>query len=88
MNRDRQRETETDTRTRGGQRPPLSEVRELGAPDPARQHFHALAAEQQHEAIARLAAAGHGDHRIAHATGLSVEMIRRVLAERAQRARG
>jgi hypothetical protein len=49
----------------------------------ARMHFHALDREQQAEAIRRLAAAGQGEHTIAHATGLSVEMIRRVLAEQA-----
>ncbi len=54
-----------------------------GAPDLtalARMHFHSLDREQQAAAIRRLAAADQGDHTIAHATGLSVEMVRRVLA--------
>jgi hypothetical protein len=46
----------------------------------ARFHFHALAPTAQTAAIRRLAAAGQGEHTIAHATGLSVDMIRRVLA--------
>lgn len=44
-------------------------------------HFHALDRQQQAQAIGRLAIAGQGEHSIAHATGLSVEFIRRVLAE-------
>jgi hypothetical protein len=47
----------------------------------ARLHFHSLDRDQQAQAIRRLAASGQGDHTIAHATGLSVEQIRRVLAE-------
>jgi len=47
----------------------------------ARMHFHALDREQQSQAIRRLAAAGLGEHTIAHATGVSVEQIRRELAE-------
>lgn len=46
-------------------------------------HFHALAREQQADAIGRLAATGMNEHSIAHATGLAVEQVRRVLAERA-----
>jgi hypothetical protein len=45
----------------------------------ARMHFHALDREEQTKTIRRLAAAGHGEHTIAQATGLSVEQIRRVL---------
>ena len=44
-------------------------------------YFHALPQAEQEAAIRRLAAAGQGEHTIAHATGLSVEQIRRVLAE-------
>ena len=43
-------------------------------------HFHALDRQQQAEAICRLAASGQGEHTIARATGLSVELVRRVLA--------
>jgi hypothetical protein len=46
-----------------------------------RMHFHVLSREQQAQAIRRLAAGGQGEHTIAHATGLSVEFIRRILAE-------
>jgi DNA-binding NarL/FixJ family response regulator len=45
------------------------------------QHFHALDHVQQRQAIQRLAAAGHADSTIAQATGLSVEMVRRILSE-------
>jgi hypothetical protein len=48
----------------------------------AQHSFHAMPADQQQGAIRRLAAAGHGDHTIARATGLSVEMVRRLLSER------
>lgn len=44
-------------------------------------HFAALDREQQAQAIQRLAATGYGDNTIASATGLSVEMIRRILGE-------
>lgn len=47
------------------------------------QHFHTLDREQQAQAIRRLASLGQGEHTIAHATGLSVEQIRRVLGENA-----
>jgi hypothetical protein len=46
-------------------------------------HFHQLDREQQCQAIQRLAASGHGDATIAQATALSVEQIRRILAEAA-----
>jgi SLT domain-containing protein len=49
--------------------------------DATRMHFHALDRQQQSEAIQRLAATGQGEHTIAYATGLSVEMVRRVLGE-------
>lgn len=46
------------------------------------QHFLQLDHSQQCQAIRRLAAEGLSDHTIAAATRLSVEMIRRLLAER------
>jgi DNA invertase Pin-like site-specific DNA recombinase len=45
----------------------------------SRLHFHRLSQGEQAAAIRRLAAAGQGAHTIAHATGLSVEQVRRVL---------
>jgi hypothetical protein len=48
----------------------------------SRLHFHTLDREQQADAIRRLAADGQGDRTIAQATGLSVEQVRRVLADR------
>lgn len=45
--------------------------------------FHCLDRQQQAEAIGRLAIAGMSDHGIARATGLSVEMICRLLADAA-----
>jgi hypothetical protein len=45
------------------------------------QHFRALEQDQQAQAIQRLALAGQSEQTIASATGLSVEMIRRVLVE-------
>jgi len=53
----------------------------LNADALARLHFHALDRVEQAQAIRRLAATGQGEHTIACATGLSVEQIRRVLAE-------
>jgi ABC-type phosphate/phosphonate transport system ATPase subunit len=47
----------------------------------ARMHFSSLDREEQAAAIRRLAATGMGDHGIADASGLSVEMVRRVLAD-------
>lgn len=46
--------------------------------------FHSLDREQQFQAIHRLVASGMSDHGVSHATGLSVEMIRRILAEQVQ----
>lgn len=52
-------------------------------------HFLLLDNAEQVKAIQRLAARGMSDHTIAAATGLSVEMIRRILAEsRSQMACG
>jgi DNA invertase Pin-like site-specific DNA recombinase len=47
----------------------------------ARMHFHALSCHEQAQAIRDLAASGQGKHTIADATGLSVEQVRRVLAQ-------
>ena len=47
----------------------------------ARLHFQELDREQQAAGIRGLAADGYGDHAIACATGLSVELIRRVIGE-------
>jgi hypothetical protein len=47
-----------------------------------RLHFHALSSDEQRAAIRKMADAGDGDHTIASATGLSVEFIRQILAER------
>jgi hypothetical protein len=44
-------------------------------------HFRALDHALQAQAIRRLATAGHTDHTIARATGLSVEMVQRILAD-------
>jgi hypothetical protein len=49
----------------------------------ARLHFYSLDREEQAAAIRRLAATGMGDHGIADASGLSVEMVRQILAEQA-----
>lgn len=43
--------------------------------------FHSLDREQQFQAIHRLVASGMSEHGVSHATGLSVEMVRRILAE-------
>jgi hypothetical protein len=43
--------------------------------------FALLTREEQAQAIRRLHNSGYSDHTIAAATGLSVEMVRRVLAE-------
>lgn len=49
-------------------------------------HFHCLDRSRQAEAIRRLHTAGWTEHGIAHATKLSVEMIRRVLDDRCSTA--
>jgi hypothetical protein len=48
-----------------------------------RLHFHSLDANEQANAIRRMAATGLGAHTIAHATGLSVEFIRQLLRDQA-----
>lgn len=45
-----------------------------------RAHFLSLDREQKSQAIKRLAFSGMGDDAIASATGLSTEMVRRILA--------
>ena len=52
----------------------------------ARMHFLALDRDQQAQAIARLAATGMTDYDISHATGLAVEMVRRILGEQGRTA--
>jgi hypothetical protein len=47
----------------------------------ARLHFHALDRSEQVAAIRRMSADGMSDYGISHATGLAVEMVRRVLHE-------
>ena len=70
------------TRTIGG---PLDYARLVGNPEQDRmRHFHALDREQQADAIRRLAATGMSEHGIAHATGLSVEMVRRVTVQKGE----
>lgn len=60
-------------------RPPIG-----GSMDYARLHFWTLEPEQQAAAIRRLIASGMSEYGASHATGLSVEMIRRLLGEHAQ----
>jgi DNA invertase Pin-like site-specific DNA recombinase len=52
----------------------------------ARMHFTVLSREEQASAIRRLAATGQGEHTIARATGLSVEQVRRILADEVRHA--
>ncbi len=47
----------------------------------ARLHFHTLDRQQQAQAIRRLAGTGMSDYGISYATGWSVEMVQRALAE-------
>lgn len=49
----------------------------------SRENFHALSRDEQVVAIRGMAAQGLGDHTIAHATELSVKLIRHVLAKAA-----
>ena len=51
-------------------------------------YFRLLDRAEQEAAVRRLSASGMGDYGIAAATGLSVEAVRRVLAERAEAANG
>jgi hypothetical protein len=44
-------------------------------------HFHTLDRVQQAEAIRRLSDDGLGERTIAQATGLTVEMVRRIIGE-------
>lgn len=53
--------------------------------DPSILHFHALTRDEQRDAIKRLAREGWSDHGIAHATRLSVEQVRQVLADAVNR---
>lgn len=47
---------------------------------PERQRWQAMTREQQAEAIRRMASDGEGEQAIAARSGLSVEVIRRILA--------
>lgn len=47
-------------------------------------HFLLLDREQQAQAIRRLAVSGMLEHTISAVTGLSVEQVRRILAERSE----
>jgi hypothetical protein len=47
-----------------------------------RLQFQSLRADDQHAAIRHMVNAGHGDHTIAEATGLSVEFVRQIIWER------
>lgn len=49
-------------------------------------NFHSLSAEQQRDAIRRMARENFTDHGIACATGLAVEAVRRLLAPQAESA--
>lgn len=51
-----------------------------------RMNFTAMPYEQQVEAIQRMASGGTSDYGIAHATGLAVEQVRRILSPRASNA--
>lgn len=51
-------------------------------------HFANLSREQQADAIRRLAILGHSEATIAQATGLSVDQIRRALAEHKDMSKG
>ncbi len=57
----------------------------MTAPIPHREremrHFMLLSADEQRAAIAKLAAAGMSDYGIAAASGLAVEMIRKIIGE-------
>lgn len=53
--------------------------------DPSVQYFHALTRDEKIAAIKRMAAEGWTDHTIAHATKLSCEFVRQVLAARVSR---
>jgi hypothetical protein len=46
-------------------------------------HFHTLSTQEQQQAIRRMASDGQGDSTIAMATGLSREMVRKIIGERA-----
>lgn len=57
-----------------------------GRLDYSRLHFWTLEPEQQAAAIRRLIASGMSEYGASHATGLSVEMVRRILGEHARAA--
>ena len=45
------------------------------------ENFHVLSRDEQVRAIRKMAAQDFGDHSIAHATGLSVELVRQILTD-------
>jgi hypothetical protein len=53
-----------------------------GTLDPRMLHFQTLDRQQQAEAIRRLVATGMSELAVAQASGLAVEQVRRILAER------
>lgn len=52
--------------------------------DPAVRNLHALTRDELVAAIKDMARAGWSDHGIAHATRLSVEMVRQIIGDRRQ----
>lgn len=62
----------------------LAALSALAGDDSRMRHFRLLTRSQQAAAIQRLAAGGMSDHGISHATGLSVQMVRRILGQHRQ----
>ncbi len=56
------------------------DVRRMNANNAARQHFDALSRDGKFRPICGMANTGYSDHSIASASGLSVEMVRQILA--------
>lgn len=52
------------------------------ADNDARKHFDALSRDAKADAVRRMANDGHSDYAIAHATGVAVEQVRAILAEK------
>lgn len=48
----------------------------------SRAHWQELTREEQAKAVCDLIDAGHTEHTVAHATGLSVEMVRQIVSAR------
>lgn len=69
-------------------RPPdgyIAALTALHQPVNPRRHFGSLSRDEQHDAIRCMAAQGHTEYAISHATGIAVEMIRQLLAQGAER---